>query len=66
MLAEKFVEVASQQESEDGMSEYFRHSSKKLSKFDSQPSRSDFKDMEIINRLRYSTSIKEPNQYKKD
>ena len=65
-LAEKFVDVASQQDSDGEISEYFRANFKNLTKRDSLNSLSDFKEMEIIKRLRHATSIKVLNQNKSD
>ena len=61
-LAEKFVDVASQQDSDGEISEYFRTNFKDLTKRDSLNSLGDFKEMEIIKRLRHATSIKVLNQ----
>ena len=60
MLAEKFMGAVSQEDSEADISEYFKSNFNNLTKLESQNS-SDFREMEIINRLRHSTSIKNQN-----
>ena len=61
MLGETLMDAASQEDSEADMSEYFKNNLRSFRKLESQNS-IDFSEMDIINRLRYSTSIKVRNQ----